>query len=433
MHDKNNASFLENESIPCFCNKEIPILIFDDDDIDWDEKSEDDESLFENHLSKSLTIKSLVDEFEEVAFVFNAFDSLYKKYESSRSLELEKRNDIAEHDGIASQEGVEVTFDEFSNNPLADKDNLPPIEHENISCFESCFKELPNLFNDDDNNNDFWSCKDEMEDDSFDPFILTKSSTIKSLVDEIEEVAFVLGDEYFEDYLPRQHSNRSLGSKSSSINDECDIALKEGIELILVEFSNDESTTSKHAIFVVGYQSNDSTISNKDEVSWGNGADAVSRCIVAGANLFKNIIDNKIESVSDEIETTGEVLIETIHAEGKSNEEEDNNEVGEANILQEFTNEFIIYTTNSLKHGAEKLRTNTMNVALGMRDIATHQIIELVDTMEEAEVGKVLVPNEENREMLAGLGKVVLTAAGAAGISFDVMVSSTETGKYYIL
>ena len=415
MYDKNNVTPNNERTMSCFDSfcKVLPEII---DDEDFDNKvrfnGRDDEcgSLlsFENPFSlqrDQCTIASLVDEVEAVAFVLG--DECFDEHSHG------------EH--VVNKHKCELKSDELDEGEYNGRDDETP-------------------------------------------YSLRRDHTISSLFDEIEEVAFILGDEYFNEHFDSDSEDDANKPKSEVKSDDFDerLALHEGIELILVDFANDlisnnaycadDTTTSKHAVFVVGYQSNNCNYSSAelitktdattDDVSWKNGADAVSRCILAGVNLLKNIIDKKIKNVSHEIETQGEVILENIGSNSsnseKCNELNDNTSLSSSidvdvqesiKSMNEFTDEFLIYTTGSVKRGAEKLRGNTTNVLLGMRDIATNQIIELVDTMEEAELLEVIVPNEENREILAGLGKVTLTAAGAAGISFDVMFSSTEAGK----
>lgn len=175
-------------------------------------------------------------------------------------------------------------------------------------------------------------------------------------------------------------------------------------------------------------KNNNTSLEDNEECSWADGAETVSKCILAGVNLLKHRIEHKIEDVSREIEDEGEIYKESIKEKRKIQEwDNDNDNKNKIIKLDPHMNEIVILTSGKVNKASHKLRDGTTTIALGIRSIATNKVVEIVDEMEEAEIGKLLIPNEENREILAAFGKVALTALGAAQISYETLYDTTET------
>lgn len=168
------------------------------------------------------------------------------------------------------------------------------------------------------------------------------------------------------------------------------------------------------------------THDDSEECSWADGAQVVSKCILAGVNLLKHRIEHKIEDVLPEIEYEGEVCKEQIKTQKELQRKEDGHNDLKSTALDPRMNEIVILTSDNVDKASHELRDNTTKIALGIRDKVTNEVVKIADEMEEAEIGKLLIPNEESREILAAFGKVALTALGAAQIVFGTMHDSTE-------
>lgn len=127
-----------------------------------------------------------------------------------------------------------------------------------------------------------------------------------------------------------------------------------------------------------------STHDDNEELSWADGAQVVSKCILAGVNLLKHRIEHKIENVSHEIEHEGEVYKEKI----KTQKELQKKESGEAYIdhksmaLDPRMNEIVILTSGGVNKASHELRDNTTKIALEIRDKATNEVVKIADEME---------------------------------------------------
>jgi len=149
----------------------------------------------------------------------------------------------------------------------------------------------------------------------------------------------------------------------------------------------------------------------EDEVSWSDGGEVISACILVAANIIENRLAHSVNVVNRNLERK---------LNKKNQEKCFVRNVGQSDDVQ------ALKYSNGARSVSKRMMKKTEDITLGIRGAAAEAIVMISEKAEEADFAGKLCPHREGRECLEATGKVAITGLGAAALVLDALYDTSR-------
>lgn len=150
----------------------------------------------------------------------------------------------------------------------------------------------------------------------------------------------------------------------------------------------------------------------EDEVSWSDGGEVVSACILAATNIIENRLAHSVNVVNKNLERK---------LNKKNQEKSFVRNIGQSDDVQ------ALKYSNGARSVSKSMMKRTEDITLGIRGAAAEAVVMISEKADEADFAGKLCPHREGRECLEATGKVAITGLGAAALVLDALYDTSKT------